>query len=89
MAYDGPPSPAMTTRAKAVHTAMAEVRKVNDALNTRNGPNTLDTVRLPLQSQVKVWKKEDGKVRTLYYRSIRRTVFSIYLQDRRRFGRHQ
>ena len=66
MAYDGPPSPAMTTRAKAVHTAMAEVRKiqavrkVNDALNTRNRPNTLNTVRLPLQSQVKVWREKGG-----------------------------
>jgi hypothetical protein len=55
--YD-PPSPTITQRAQAIRTAMDEIRElsaqkvVQDALNTRNGPNTFDFAELPLNSDV-------------------------------------
>ncbi|KAF1360357.1 hypothetical protein EJ07DRAFT_165511 [Lizonia empirigonia] len=61
-----PPSPSITARAKAIKNAMAEVRKikakrqVNDALATRNGPNVIETLQLPIQSSVKVWRENRG-----------------------------
>jgi hypothetical protein len=60
------PSPPITTRANAICKAMAEVRKlkakqqVSDALSIQNGPNTLETLDLPLQVEVKVWRENIG-----------------------------
>ncbi len=56
-----PPSPSITVRANAIRKAMTEVRKlkaarqVAEGLSMRNGPNIIDTIQLPLQSEVKVW----------------------------------
>src|SRR5579862_9447689 len=61
-----PPSPPITARANAIRKAMAEIRKlkakqqVSDALSMRNGPNTLETLDLPLQAEVKVWRENIG-----------------------------
>jgi hypothetical protein len=63
---DSPPSPSVTERAKAIHKAMKEVRRLNaerqvkGALAIRNGPNTKSLLTLPLQSDVRVWRKKDG-----------------------------
>lgn len=60
------PSPTLQQRAKAVKKAMEEVRKaharrqVAEALATRNGPSTMETTNLPLQSQVRVWREKKG-----------------------------
>ena len=54
MAEMAPLSPSVTIRAKAMRTAIREVRKlqaqkqVRNALAMRNGPNTLATLNLPL-----------------------------------------
>ena len=61
-----PPSPEITKRAETVRTAMKAVRKlhaerqVQDALATRNGPNTSQVLDLPLQSLVRVWRERKG-----------------------------
>jgi hypothetical protein len=61
-----PPSPSIAARAVAIRKAMAEVREVkakqqiSDALGMRNGPNTLETLDLPLQAEVKVWRENVG-----------------------------
>ena len=66
MTDSSPPSPSIEARANVVRKAMAEVRKlkvkrqVDGALATRNCPNTLDTLNLPLQSEVKVWREHRG-----------------------------
>ena len=66
MTDSSPPSPSIEVRANAVRKAMAEVRKlkakrqVDGALATRNGPNTIETLNLPLQSEVKVWREHRG-----------------------------
>ena len=65
---DSPPTPTQTQRAKAVQKAMTEVKKikaqrsVQDALNTRNGPNTQKTLpgSLPLGSEVLVYREKGG-----------------------------
>jgi di/tripeptidase len=55
-----PPSPSIVKRAEAIRAATKEVRRlyakrqVNDALAMRNGPNTIATLELPLQSEVRV-----------------------------------
>ena len=60
-----PPSPSVTKRAEAIRVAMKEVRQlkaerqVKDALAMRNGPNTLATLNLPLQSEVRVWREKN------------------------------
>jgi hypothetical protein len=60
--YD-PPAPSVQERAAAIRKAMIEVRKahaerqVNDALNTRNGPTSTAVHRLPLNSDVLVWRE--------------------------------
>uniref|UniRef100_A0A093UYI9 Transposon Ty1-NL2 Gag-Pol polyprotein n=1 Tax=Talaromyces marneffei PM1 TaxID=1077442 RepID=A0A093UYI9_TALMA len=60
--YD-PPSPTTTQRAAAVKKAMTEIRKIraqrqiSDALNTRNGPSSTAVHRLPLNSDVLVWRE--------------------------------
>jgi transposase InsO family protein len=51
---DSQPSPTMVKRAEAIQKAMKELRRlraerqVNNALNTRNGPEVTDTINLPL-----------------------------------------
>jgi hypothetical protein len=55
-----PPSPSVTKRAKAIRITTKEVcrlhtkRQVKDALVMRNGPNTKNTLDLPLQSDIRV-----------------------------------
>ena len=61
-----PLSPSIIKRAKALRIATKEVRcihaqrKVKDALAMRNGPNTLLTLNLLLQSDVRVWREKGG-----------------------------
>jgi hypothetical protein len=61
-----PPSPLVTKRAEAICAATKEVRRlyterqVKDALVIRNGPNTKNTLDLPLQSDVCVWREKEG-----------------------------
>jgi hypothetical protein len=58
-----PPAPTIAQRAAAVKKAMTEVRKlytirqVKNALNTRNGPSSTLVHRLPLNSDVLVWRE--------------------------------
>jgi hypothetical protein len=55
-----PPSPSITQRALAIKKAIAKVQKlqakrqVNDALHTRNSPNTFNIYKLPLNSDILV-----------------------------------
>jgi len=66
MTNNSPPSPSVVQRAEAIRKATKEVRRlyatrqVNDALGMRNGPNTLTTLNLPLQSKVRVWREKGG-----------------------------
>jgi hypothetical protein len=68
ISHDSPFSPSITKRAKAVNQAMKELRKhmaarqINAALNTRNGPDpaAYSPMDLPLQSEVRVWRKNGG-----------------------------
>jgi hypothetical protein len=61
-----PPSLLVTKRAKAIRAATKEVcrlyaeRQVKDALAMRNGPDTKNTLDLPLQSDVRVWRGKEG-----------------------------
>jgi hypothetical protein len=63
---DSPPALSIVQRAEAIRKATNEARKllakrqINDALATRNGPDTLPTHRLPLQSDVRVWREKGG-----------------------------
>jgi hypothetical protein len=60
------PSPTIAKRAEAIWAATKEVRRlhakrqVSDALAIRNSPNTMATVDLPLQSDVRVWRENKG-----------------------------
>lgn len=62
---DSPPSPSMRDRAMAIQKAMKELRKllatrkVNDAVNTRNGPDA-GIPSYAIQSQVRVWREKVG-----------------------------
>ena len=66
MTAESLPSPSMVKRSEAVQKATKALRKltaerqITDALNTRNGPATADTLALPLQSEVLVWRESDG-----------------------------
>ena len=51
---------AICTATKEVHCLYAE-RQVKDALTIRNGPNTKITLDLPLQSDIRVWRKKEGQ----------------------------
>jgi hypothetical protein len=61
-----PPSSLVTKRAEAICAATKKVRRlyterrVKDALTMRNGPDTKKTLDLPLQSDVRVWRKKEG-----------------------------
>ena len=65
MTDDSPPSPSITQRAKAVYKAMKEIqrlyaeRQIKDALATRNGPNTTETISLPPNLDVRVWCEKE------------------------------
>jgi hypothetical protein len=60
-----PPSPLVTKRAEAIRAATKEVRRlytkrrVKDALVICNGPDTKNTLDLPLQLDVRVWCKKE------------------------------
>lgn len=60
--YD-PPAPTITQRAAAIQKAMTEVRQlrarrqVANAINTRNGPSSTLVHRLPINSDVLVWRE--------------------------------
>jgi len=66
MTSEDPPSPSIVKRAQAVRAATKEVRilhakrKVNDALSMRNGPSTMATLDLPLLSDVRVYRENNG-----------------------------
>ncbi|KAF1944442.1 hypothetical protein EJ02DRAFT_452307, partial [Clathrospora elynae] len=66
MTTESPPSPSMVKRSEAIQKATKALRKLTaerqiaDALNTCNGPATADTLALPLQSEVLVWRESDG-----------------------------
>jgi hypothetical protein len=61
-----PPLPSLTIRANAMRKAMAEVRKLKarrqmtDALFQRNGPSVAEVKQLPLQNEIRVWRKSGG-----------------------------
>ena len=61
-----PPSLSITHRAEAIQKATKEVREinarrqVNEALKMRNGPDTLPTLSLPINSDVRVWREKRG-----------------------------
>jgi hypothetical protein len=58
--------PIVTKRAKAIQLATKEVRRlyaersVKDALAIRNSPSTTTTLDLPIQLNIRVWRKKDG-----------------------------
>jgi hypothetical protein len=60
-----PPSSLVTKRAEAICTATKEVcrlyteRRVKNVLVMRNGPNTKNTLDLPFQSDVRVWREKE------------------------------
>ena len=66
MTNDSLPSLSIAQQAKAIYKAIKKVqyiyatRQVNDALGIKNGLNTLITLNLPLQSEVRVWHKKKG-----------------------------
>jgi hypothetical protein len=61
-----PPFPSITARAAAVRKAMAEVRKLKaerqmaEVFATRNGPSVAEIAQLPLQNEVRIWRKNGG-----------------------------
>jgi hypothetical protein len=61
-----PPSPSIAAPAVAIRKTMAEAREVkakqqiSDALGMRKGSNTLETLNLPLQAEVEVWRENLG-----------------------------
>jgi len=63
---DSPPAATTAQRAEAIKKAMTAVRQIHakrqlhEALATRNGPDSTDTVALPLQSLVRVWREKHG-----------------------------
>lgn len=64
--YDSPPSPSTLRRAEAISKAMKALkrytaeRQVNEAIATRNGPETNEQLALPLQSDMRVWREKEG-----------------------------
>jgi len=66
LTYTDRPAKTITDRSRAVRTAMAELRKIQaqrklaEAQHTRNGPNVSETIRLPIDSDVKVWREKGG-----------------------------
>lgn len=66
LAHLDPPAATITQRANAIKLAMKELRhcrakrQVNEALNTRNGPRTSEIHSLKLNSDVLVWRENEG-----------------------------
>ena len=66
MSDNDAPAPSIQQRATAIRKAMDEISKVrakmqvNNALNTRNGPNTESLHDLPLNSKVLVYREVGG-----------------------------
>ncbi|OWT43021.1 polyprotein [Pochonia chlamydosporia 170] len=66
MTDDSPPSFSVVQRAEAIRKATSEARRalakrqVQNALLTRNGPDTTPLHTLPLQSKVRVWREKNG-----------------------------
>ncbi|EED11958.1 hypothetical protein TSTA_000360 [Talaromyces stipitatus ATCC 10500] len=66
LTLDSLPSALTIRRAQAMKKAITELRKavaerkVNDALNTRNGPIITETLNLPLGANIKVWREGKG-----------------------------
>jgi hypothetical protein len=66
MTEDSAPSPSVVQRAEAIRKVTKEVRRlyaerqIKNALAMRNGPDTKAILNLPLQSDVRVWRKKDG-----------------------------
>ena len=68
ISLDSPPTPSQKQRASAITKAMTELRKrtaerkIRDALNTRNGPNTIKMLpkSLALGSEVRVYREKKG-----------------------------
>jgi hypothetical protein len=72
-----PPPPTRVKRAEAIRAATKEVRRlhakrqVSDALAMCNRPNTMATVDLPLQSDVRVWRENrDRRAYISYWQPI-------------------
>ncbi|EAQ83592.1 hypothetical protein CHGG_09996 [Chaetomium globosum CBS 148.51] len=67
MTHNSAPSPTLQQRAQAIKKATDAVRrlhaerKVQEARTTRNGPDTLRTTTLPLQSRVRVWREKSRR----------------------------
>ncbi|KAI0992010.1 hypothetical protein K3495_g16176, partial [Podosphaera aphanis] len=89
-----PPTPSIQKRAKAIHSATEEVRKllairqIRDALAMRNGPNTLPTLSLPLNSPVRVWRENKVKLPHGPVK-FRATVVKPYLEEDKEIKHHQ
>ena len=66
MTFNDAPIPTISQRSEAIRKAMAELAKlqakmqVNNALNTRNGPDTSLVHDLPLNSKVLVYRENKG-----------------------------
>ncbi|KAI1769717.1 hypothetical protein F4818DRAFT_435445 [Hypoxylon cercidicola] len=66
LAESSPPAASLQVRAAAIKKAMEEVRRikmerdVSDALAIKKGPNTLNTLNLPIPSEVKIYKENKG-----------------------------
>ena len=90
MTQISPPSIDIIQRAEAVKKAMAEIRKLNakrqveDALGMRNGPNIVDTLQLPLTSDVRVWREGAGctEPHKLLARNDDDTACTVEINDR-------
>jgi hypothetical protein len=63
---ESPPSPDIIARANAVRKAMRMLRNeqakasIGRAIHTRNGPNAHDVLKLPLKSEIMVWREKGG-----------------------------
>jgi hypothetical protein len=61
-----PPLPSIVQRAQVIRAATKEIRRlyaerqVNNALAMRNGPNTMPTLDLPIDSDVRIWREKSG-----------------------------
>jgi hypothetical protein len=65
ISHNSPLSPTIIKRAEAIRKTIAEMRKLTAfrqmsvALNARNGPDPAarDPIKLPLQSEMRVWRE--------------------------------
>jgi hypothetical protein len=88
MTEDSAPSPTIAQRAEAVRKAMKEVRRLqarrqlNDGLSMRNGPDTGPTLRLPLQSEVIVWRENQNWTGPFTLLSINGETCTVEINNR-------